>query len=224
MSTLLAAYAQWQCRIRPPAAPTCGCGGGARANRTTWRSSMRCRANDGLAPRSDQGDRRSQHWLISLTSIGQRPRPNAGDGCSDACLTKPAPQSPTSLHCLRVSGRSDLQKEELLRVEIPSASLKRAKRFGNGDGTAVSLIAEDKSSISQFAIGVARARPIAADVVANGREAVRVPPRYLTTYGRILIDCQHPDIGRLSCDHSDPATAKEPADTPSSAPDARRVE
>jgi signal transduction histidine kinase/DNA-binding response OmpR family regulator len=128
--------------------------------------------------------------LILLTSIGQTgPEPNR-DGFFDACLTKPAPQSQLYDCLARVMAGSSLAEDELLGVEIPSASQKRAKRLAARRGRI--LIAEDNVVNQQVAIGVLATLGYRSDVVANGREAVEAMG--LVPYAAILMDCQMPEM------------------------------
>jgi signal transduction histidine kinase/DNA-binding response OmpR family regulator len=129
--------------------------------------------------------------LILLTSIGQTgPDPNR-DGLFDACLTKPAPQSQLYDCLARVMAGSNLAEDELLRVAIPSASQKRAKRLAARQGGRI-LIAEDNVVNQQVAIGVLATLGYRSDVVANGREAVEALG--LVPYAAILMDCQMPEM------------------------------
>jgi signal transduction histidine kinase/DNA-binding response OmpR family regulator len=129
--------------------------------------------------------------LILLTSIGQTgPEPNR-DGLFDACLTKPAPQSQLYDCLARVIAGSNLAEDEFLRVEIPLASRKRAKRPVARQGDRI-LIAEDNVVNQQVAIGVLATLGYSSDVVANGRQAVEAMG--LLPYAAILMDCQMPEM------------------------------
>ncbi len=129
--------------------------------------------------------------LILLTSIGQiGPEPNR-DGFFDACLTKPAPQSQLYDCLARVMAGSNPTEDEFLRVEIPSASQKRAKGLVAPQGGRI-LIAEDNVVNQQVAIGVLATLGYRSDVVANGREAVEATR--LVPYAAILMDCQMPEM------------------------------
>ena len=148
---------------------------------------------DGLAlARAIKADRSiAGTRLILLTSIGQTgPEPNR-DGFFDACLTKPAPQSQLYDCLARVMAGSNLAEDELLRVEIPSASQRRAKRLAARQGGRI-LIAEDNVVNQQVAIGVLATLGYRSDVVANGREAVEAMG--LVPYAAILMDCQMPEM------------------------------
>jgi CheY-like chemotaxis protein/HPt (histidine-containing phosphotransfer) domain-containing protein len=128
--------------------------------------------------------------LILLTSIGQTgPEPNR-DGFFDACLTKPAPQSQLYDCLARVMARSNLAEDEFLRVEIPSASQKRAKKLVAPQGDRI-LVAEDNVVNQEVAIGVLATLGYRADVVVNGREAVEAS---ILPYAAILMDCQMPEM------------------------------
>ncbi|WP_334398009.1 hybrid sensor histidine kinase/response regulator [Bradyrhizobium sp. AZCC 2289] len=129
--------------------------------------------------------------LILLTSIGQTgPEPNR-DGLFDACLTKPAPQSQIYDCLARVMAGSNLAAEELLRVETPSATRKRAKRSAKRRDGRI-LIAEDNVVNQQVAVGVLAALGYRADVVADGRAAVEAVSQ--VPYAAILMDCQMPEM------------------------------
>ncbi len=126
-----------------------------------------------------------------MTSIGQiGPEPNR-DGLFDACLTKPAPQSQLYDCLARVMAGSNPAEGEFRRVEIPSASQKRAKRSVKRRGVRI-LIAEDNVVNQQVALGVLATFGYRADVVANGREAVVASG--LVPYAAILMDCQMPEM------------------------------
>ncbi len=148
---------------------------------------------DGLAlARAIKADRSiAGTRLILLTSIGQTgPEPNR-DGLFDACLTKPAPQSQLYDCLARVMVGSNLAEDEFRRVEIPSASQKRAKRSVKRRGGRI-LIAEDNVVNQQVAIGVLATLGYDADIVANGREAVKAVGHL--PYAAILMDCQMPEM------------------------------
>jgi signal transduction histidine kinase/DNA-binding response OmpR family regulator len=148
---------------------------------------------DGLAlARAIKADRSiAGTRLILLTSIGQTgPEPNR-DGFFDACLTKPAPQSHLYDCLARVMAGSNLAENEFPRVEIPSASQRRAKRLVARQGGRI-LIAEDNVVNQQVAIGVLATLGYRSDVVANGREAVEAMG--LVPYAAILMDCQMPEM------------------------------
>jgi two-component system, sensor histidine kinase and response regulator len=85
---------------------------------------------DGLAlARAIKADRSiAGTRLILLTSIGQTGLEPNRDGFFDACLTKPAPQSQLYDCLARVMARSNPAEDGSPPVEIPSASLKRAKK------------------------------------------------------------------------------------------------
>jgi signal transduction histidine kinase/DNA-binding response OmpR family regulator len=129
--------------------------------------------------------------LILLTSIGRTgPEPNR-DGFFDACLTKPVPQSQLYDCLARAMAGSNLAADELQRVEIPSASQKRAKKLAAPQGGRI-LVAEDNVVNQQVAVGVLATLGYRADVVANGREAVEAMA--LVPYAAILMDCQMPEM------------------------------
>ena len=129
--------------------------------------------------------------LILLTSIGRIDRDPNCDGFFDACLTKPAPQSQLYDCLARVMVKPGRAEGEFLRVEIPSASRKRAKRLVVPRAGRI-LIAEDNVVNQQVAIGVLATLGYSADVVANGREAVESAG--LVPYVAILMDCQMPEM------------------------------
>jgi signal transduction histidine kinase/CheY-like chemotaxis protein len=129
--------------------------------------------------------------LILLTSIGQTGAEPNRDGFFEACLTKPAPQSQLYDCLARVMAGSNLAEDELLGVEIRSASQERAKRLAARQGGRI-LIAEDNVVNQQVAIGVLATLGYRADVVANGREAVAAMG--LMPYAAILMDCQMPEM------------------------------
>ncbi|HEX9214329.1 MAG TPA: response regulator, partial [Bradyrhizobium sp.] len=129
--------------------------------------------------------------LILLTSIGRIDRDPNCDGFFDACLTKPAPQSQLYDCLARVMAKPGRAEGEFLRVEIPSASRKRAKRLVVPRAGRI-LIAEDNVVNQQVAIGVLATLGYSADVVANGREAVESAG--LVPYVAILMDCQMPEM------------------------------
>jgi len=129
--------------------------------------------------------------LILLTSIGQTGRDPNRDGFFDACLTKPAPQSQLYDCLARVMAKPDPAIGQFMRVEIPSASQKRAKRLVARRGGPI-LVAEDNIVNQQVAIGVLATLGYDADVVANGREAVDAVS--LAPYIAVLMDCQMPEM------------------------------
>jgi signal transduction histidine kinase/DNA-binding response OmpR family regulator/HPt (histidine-containing phosphotransfer) domain-containing protein len=129
--------------------------------------------------------------LILLTSIGQTGRDPNRDGFFDACLTKPAPQSQLYDCLARVMAKPDPAIGQFMRVEIPSASQKRAKRLVARRGGRI-LVAEDNIVNQQVAIGVLATLGYDADVVANGREAVDAVS--LAPYIAVLMDCQMPEM------------------------------
>ncbi|MBR1147720.1 hybrid sensor histidine kinase/response regulator [Bradyrhizobium sp. AUGA SZCCT0431] len=129
--------------------------------------------------------------LILLTSIGQIGGDPNHDGFFDACLTKPARQSELYDCLARVMAGAEPAEGEFLRVEIPSASQKRAKRLVKPRAGRI-LIAEDNVVNQQVAIGVLATLGYRADVVANGREAVEAVDR--VPYAAILMDCQMPEM------------------------------
>jgi signal transduction histidine kinase/DNA-binding response OmpR family regulator len=129
--------------------------------------------------------------LILLTSIGQTGAEPNRDGFFDACLTKPAPQSQLYDCLARVMAGSNPAEDELLGVEIRSASQKHAKRLAARQGGRI-LIAEDNVVNQQVAIGVLATLGYRSDVVANGREAVEAMG--LMPYAAILMDCQMPEM------------------------------
>jgi signal transduction histidine kinase/CheY-like chemotaxis protein/HPt (histidine-containing phosphotransfer) domain-containing protein len=148
---------------------------------------------DGLAlARAIKADRSiASTRLILLTSIGQIGRDPNHDGFFDACLTKPARQSQLYDCLARVMAGPDPVEGEFLRVEIPSASQKRAKRLVKPRAGRI-LVAEDNVVNQQVAIGVLATLGYRADVVANGREAVEAAGR--VPYAAILMDCQMPEM------------------------------
>ncbi len=129
--------------------------------------------------------------LIILSSIGDNEILHASrEAGVDACLTKPARQSEL-YDCLARVMAPRVLEGEFIRVE-PTAATERYEDLLERRRGIRLLVAEDSPVNQQVALGVLASLGYAADVVANGLEAVKASER--GHYAAILMDCQMPEM------------------------------